>query len=211
MTGLKKHLYSCKTLFLIRCWFVGYYRYLELLLWKISGRYSSPPLLYKRSVIESYTKVYNTGVLVETGTYYGDMVKALKNKFDKVYSIELDAGLNSRAKWRFLTDSGVHLVKGDSGESLFSIIGDLKEPCIFWLDAHYSGGLTARGVTDSPVLKELGQISKSKFKNVILIDDARHFGFLPSYPDLDELKNFVSKHMEFSEFSVKDDIIRILP
>jgi hypothetical protein len=212
LTGLEKHLYSCKALFLIRCWFVGYYKYLEFLLWKVFGcHYSHPPLLYKKSVIENYAKLYNTRVLVETGTYYGDMVEALKNKFDKIYSIELDSDLHSKAKWRFLTDSRVHLIKGDSGESLFNIIRDLKEPCIFWLDAHYSGGVTTRGTTDSPILKELEQISKSEFKNVLLIDDGRNFGVVPSYPSIEELKGLVSKYMKLSELHIKDDIIRILP
>jgi hypothetical protein len=208
---LKRSFYSFKTLFLIRCWFVGYYRYLELLLWRIFGRVSSPPLLYKKFVIENYAKIYCTKVLVETGTYYGDMVEALRNKFEKIYSVELDSDLYSKARWRFSTDPRTHLVKGDSGGLLSDVVSELEEPCIFWLDAHYSGGVTTRGATDSPIMKELEQISKSNFKNVVLIDDARHFGIFPSYPSVDDLKNFASEYVKFSKFFVKDDIIRILP
>jgi len=211
ISKIKRFLYSCKSPFLVRCWFVVYYRHLELLSWKIFGCHSNPPLFYKKSVIESYARAYNTRVLVETGTYYGDMIATLKNKFDKIYSIELDPDLHSKAKWRFSADARINLIEGDSGESLYDVVSCLKESCIFWLDAHYSGGVTAKGVTDSPILKELEQVSKSRFKNVVLIDDARHFGSFPSYPAIEELKDFVAKRFKFSELSIKDDIIRILP
>jgi hypothetical protein len=46
------------------------------------------------------------------------------------------------------------------------IIKDLNEPAIFWLDGHYSSGITAKGDKICPIFEELDSIfnnSKSRF------------------------------------------------
>jgi hypothetical protein len=44
---------------------------------------------------------------------------------------------------------------------------------MFWLDRHYSGGFTAKGEKDCPIIEELDAISNgSHLKHSILIDDA---------------------------------------
>jgi hypothetical protein len=48
-----------------------------------------------------------------------------------------------KAKHRFRADPNIHILQGDSGEILPKIMGDISQPCLFWLDEHYSGGINA--------------------------------------------------------------------
>jgi hypothetical protein len=50
-------------------------------------------------------------VLIETGTYLGEMVAALRSAFDAIYSIELSADLHRRAVQRFADSPHVCLLK----------------------------------------------------------------------------------------------------
>ena len=95
---------------------------------------------------------------METGTYYGDMIAAMMPQFDAIYSIELSDELYDRARRRFRGSDKVTLIHGDSAVELAAIVRGLDRPALFWLDGHYSGGETAKGATETPVLAELEQI-----------------------------------------------------
>ena len=86
----------------------------------------------------------------------------------------------------------------------------MNEPCLFWLDGHYSEGITAKGQLNTPILAELNHILNHSIKDhVILIDDARCFNGLDDYPTIDELKKIIVDKKPALQFSVADDIIRI--
>ena len=71
---------------------------------------------------------------------------------------------------------------------------ELPEPALFWLDGHYSGGVTALGTTTTPIFAELQEIELSKRKSdVILIDDIRLFNGHDGYPTLEDLTDFIYK------------------
>ena len=88
---------------------------------------------------------------------------------------------------------------------------ELKKPALFWLDGHYSGGETARGKKDTPILEELITIFGAKEEHIILIDDARLFGSAKDYPSLKELAFFCRNKKPNIDFVVLDDCIRITP
>jgi hypothetical protein len=149
---------------------------------------------------------------VETGTYHGDMVRIAKDLFERVYSIELSSQLYAETKKMFRNDKNVFLFQGDSAEVLPTILQKLKQPALFWLDAHYSKGETARGSIDTPILSELQAIlSDESKKHVILIDDARYFIGQDGYPTLKEMESFVHERNSDLQVFVEDDIIHILP
>jgi hypothetical protein len=178
--------------------------------WVNSGRPVPPPHEYKQKVIRDYQKKNNINVLVETGTYLGDMVAAQKKFFKRIYSIELSEDLFKMAKERFKNDSHIKIIQGDSSEVLKNLLIEIMEPCIFWLDGHYSGGITAKGKKECPVFEELSAIFNSKnFAHVLLIDDARLFGIQNNYPTIKELNVFTDNLAKGSTFSVQDDIIRV--
>ena len=57
--------------------------------WTKEGKKLPAPHVFKQSIIQDYQKKFNTKVLVESGTYLGDMIFAQLPFFDKLYSIEL--------------------------------------------------------------------------------------------------------------------------
>jgi hypothetical protein len=114
-------------------------------------------------------------VFVETGTYIGDGVQmALDAGFPTIYSLELAEYYYRSSQKRFQEDSRVHIVLGNSSYVLYNVIKNIQQPITFWLDGHYSGGLTAKTHKNTPVLDELDQIKKHHIKtHTILIDDMR--------------------------------------
>jgi hypothetical protein len=151
----------------------------------------------------------NRRIFVETGTYRGDMIDALINHFDLIYSIELDKNLHNQARFRFRRYPHVVLIHGDSGLEMESLVNRINEPALFWLDGHYSGGVTAEGVSATPIFNELHHILKDTINgHVVIIDDARHFGVNKGYPSIDQLRAFVLSKRN-ADFSVQDDMIRI--
>jgi hypothetical protein len=83
---------------------------------------------------------------------------------------------------------------------------------LFWLDGHYSGGVTGIGSLETPIIKELQTIFNHPLskKHVILIDDARLFNGTRDYPKIEELQVFVKTQKENLEFYVENDIIVVL-
>jgi len=162
--------------------------------------------------VREYARRYRTPVLVETGTYLGEMIEAVKHDFQTIYSIELSRELHNAALRRFRGSPHVKLWQGDSTSVLPSIIAALESPCLFWLDAHYSAGITAKGATDTPIVRELEMIFDAGLgSNVVLIDDARCFNGDNDYPAIAELESWVHSRDVSCRFHVEDDIIRINP
>lgn len=180
--------------------------------WEQQGRPVPPPHAYKQRVVREYARRYGLPVLVETGTYLGDMVEAARTGFRTVFSIELDRDLHRRAVQRFAARANVTILQGDSAQVLPQLLGNLEGPALFWLDGHYSADITARGDKDTPIVSELENISRHPVRqHVILIDDARCFNGTHDYPTLKELEQSARRYWPGSTFEVRDDIIRIAP
>jgi len=180
--------------------------------WEKAGRPSPPPHAIKRQILSTYAAKYGVTVLVETGTCIGDMVYAMKDKFEKIYSIELGADLANKATQRFHAYQHIQIICGDSANILPQILSTIHTPCLFWLDGHYSEGFTAKGRVDTPIMEELSAILLHQIKaHVILIDDARCFDGTAGYPKLDELRELVVANGSGYQLSALDDVIRIIP
>lgn len=130
-------------------------------------------------------KRHPNAVLIETGTYLGDgVLAALAAGFQTVRSVELSDTLYAKNLQRFAGEKRVRLFHGSSEDQLWTMIADIRAPMTFWLDAHYSQGVTAMGKEMNPLLKELEIISRHPIKtHTLLIDDRRlagtaDFGFI---------------------------------
>jgi hypothetical protein len=177
--------------------------------WKKEGCPAPPPHLVKQLTIREYQQKYQVKTLVETGTYMGDMVEAQKKNFARIISIELGAALAEKAKKRFKNNNNVKIVIGDSGKALPGIMADINEPAIFWLDGHFSSGITAKGETECPIYEELDAIFNGKnLEHILLIDDARCFNGEGDYPAIETLTNYVKSKNANYTVEVKDDIMR---
>ncbi len=197
---LKTHYRSVRT---------GWRRWRHEREWIAKGRPSPPPHSIKQKIVLAYAKRFRPRLFVETGTFKGDMIDAVRHRFHRLYTIELDPALHERAVARFSDDSRITVLHGDSGDLMPRVLEHVQEPCLFWLDGHYSGGITARGPLETPILAELGSILAHRVPgHVLLIDDARLFVGKDTWPTLKELKTrILGAHADWV-VEVRDDILR---
>jgi hypothetical protein len=122
-------------------------------------------------------KKYKNNYFVETGCLLGAGIKnALQAGFQYIYSIELSPHYYKKCQKKFKDSKKVKLILGDSCQEIYPLIKDINEPITFWLDGHYSGGNTASGQFQSPLIQELEQIKNHHIKNhTIIIDDMREW------------------------------------
>lgn len=180
--------------------------------WERAGKPVPPPHIIKQQAIRFYQKKSGYPILVETGTYQGDMILAQKDSFEKIYSIELSPDLFEKAKQRFRKYDHINLLQGNSGELIAKVLSQLTEPAIFWLDGHYSGGVTAKIEKYTPIREELHNLfANNQLQHIILIDDARGFTGDHGYPRMEELETMIKKNLPGYRFNVEDDIIRLVP
>lgn len=177
--------------------------------WLKQGKPIPVPHIIKQELIKEYKDKHNISILVESGTYLGDMVWAHQDNFDKIYTIELSKSLHQKAQKRFKKKKHIYTLQGDSGVLMATIVKEINDKAIFWLDGHYSGGITARGDKDCPVLDELKAIFSTNCEHIILIDDARLFIGERDYPSLNAVKTLVLDQYPNSKIKVKNDSIII--
>jgi hypothetical protein len=178
--------------------------------WRQEGRPVPPTHVVKQMTIKTLARRFGTKAFVETGTYLGEMTFAVRNLFDEIWTIELSAELCRRAERRFACFGHIRVVEGDSAAKLPEVLAKIAQPCLFWLDGHHCGGLSAQAESDTPIWDELRDVFNHPVKDhVILIDDARLFTGENDYPTLKELKEAVLRDRPDLVCDVADDIIRI--
>lgn len=169
-------------------------------------------------------KKYKNKYFIETGTYMGEGIyKALSSdSFQYIYSIEIDTLRHLTSKELFSTFDNVTLIKGDSGKLLKLVLKHVKDPCTFWLDAHFCNDDCEYGDKWSPIIEELEAIKNHHIKNhTIIIDDFRcmdnkHFdkkrnipiGF-PGKENLLEILNSINTDyiIEFLPGAIPNDVV----
>jgi hypothetical protein len=183
----------------------------EVRAWQGSKQELTPQAL-KRQMIRRLANDNSLGVFVETGTHYGHTVSSCIGLFREIYSIEYDRTLFEHCVRRFSLERTVKLLHGNSAALLPGIVGELKRPAMFWLDAHYSGDGTGRADLDTPICQELKAIAESSVQHhVILIDDARCFDGTHDYPTLHGCQDIAKSLFPDHSFSVRNDVIMVLP
>lgn len=173
--------------------------------------------------IEKIARLNGARTFIETGTYLGDTVASVRPLFDRVFSIELSAELYERAVHRFSGDSGVTLLLGDSSTQLLEAVNRAGDPrAIVWLDAHWSGGNTAKADENTPIVQELKAISSTFLDQaIILVDDLRYFINIPpgfevheangGYPLLQDLLSNIRKLWPDRVAWINGDVLLIFP
>lgn len=133
------------------------------------------------TLIEKLVTTFKITNFVETGTYEGGTAIWAANHFKKVLTIEYSKELYEQAIAKF-NISNIEFIFGDSRTELSKLIERLDSSSLFWLDAHWSGGLTYGDTDQCPLIEEINIINSSSFDNFILIDDARLFTSPPQPP-----------------------------
>ncbi len=169
----------------------------------------------KADFIKEMASLFACTVFIESGTYSGETVNKALPFFNKIHSIELAKNIYLQASKRFENYSHVRIHFGNSPEVLSRILPAIKEKILFWLDGHYSGGQTAKGNENTPIIQELAAIKNSGIRNaVILVDDIRcfqHFekvqdSALLGYPSVNELRKAILDINPNYQFIIYGDI-----
>lgn len=176
--------------------------------WILRGRPSRSPHLLKQKVVREYGERFGLKTLVETGTYYGEMVAAMKRRFERIYSIEFVAELATRAQNKFAREPHIKIFCGDSQVVMPEVLGLLAGPALFWLDAGYYGWVGKQG-DQQRLSAELEMILSHPFPHVILLDDARGLTGRDGVPSVDDVKLYVETKFPQRLVEVKYDIMRI--
>jgi hypothetical protein len=171
----------------------------------------SPPHAVKVEAVVACARRHGIRRLVETGTFEGEMVRKVRRAFASLVTIELSPELAADARRKLRPYRGITVLDGDSAEILPRVLRDLREPALFWLDGHYSGGKTARGARETPLLDELKSIAAHGVPgHVVLIDDARLLG-TGDYPARDRVEAILGETMRGYRLTIEDDIARWEP
>jgi len=166
-----------------------------------------PPHISKFKTLINCSRRHNLSILIETGTFEGEMVRKCRRHFRQIWTIELDEHLAKKAEQRFFKFINIHVVHGESSLELSRVLQSIKKPALFWLDAHYSGGKTAKGITETPLLGELQIIGAHEIKcHVILIDDVRYFG-QGDYPAIAEIEQELLSINPDYKITISKDIL----
>ena len=143
---------------------------------------------------------------VETGTFRAVTISTMEPYFNKLFTIEVAEPLWKAAKTKYQKKSKINFILGDSSKEIPKLIkNELDKPTIFFLDGHYSAGVTGYAEKHVPLYEELTSIINDfKSEAIIIIDDIRIFGKLDSgicdWRDiniescLDIIKERMSKH-----------------
>lgn len=143
-------------------------------------RFSCPP-----DLVHALAVAGGIDAAIETGTYKAEGTLILRAAVSRVWSIELDERLHTRAVERHGSRPGVTFLRGSSEDVLREVVLSVDEPVIFWLDAH--GGmidnLSSRvfdpvgDATQCPLIAELVSHPRLPSSRVVVRADRRRAGF----------------------------------
>ncbi len=176
--------------------------------WILRGRPERPPHLLKQKVVRAYGEEFGLKTLVETGTYYGEMVAAMKSRFERIYSIEFEPALAEQATRKFARYPHIRIFCGDSRVVMPRVLAFLTAPALFWLDAGYYGWVGKQG-DQQRLSAELAMILSHPSPHVILLDDARGLTGRDGVPSVGDVKAYVEATFPNRQVQVEYDIMRV--
>lgn len=175
--------------------------------WAAAGRPLPPPPILKQALVRRLQRESGLRLFIETGTFTGEMLWAVRRDFSRLVSIELDPALASAARARLSRHPHVTILQGDTVDLLPGVLSGRAEPALFWLDAHYTGGVSAGAGQLAPILEEIAIINAARRPgDIVLIDDARCFNGEQGFPKLEQIRRLCASLG--GRFEVVDDVIR---
>lgn len=125
---------------------------------------------------DDYTK-YPT--FIETGTFEGSTIFGLESYFDQLHTVEISEKYYNDAKNKY-NGNKINFILGDSSVVFGSLLPNITDKCIFFLDGHWSSGDTGKGEKEVPLIEEITHINDLFINSaIIIIDDFRLFGQSP--------------------------------
>lgn len=149
-------------------------------------KYINKSLLAAMIGIKSKKKIF-----IETGTYIGQSTYSIQNLFSRLYTCEASKDLYRAAKNLFLLtkSNNIKIYLNDSRNFLKSLNKTIAKNSVFFLDAHYSTGITSKEYGKCPLIDELQIIIRKTSNAVVVVDDIRTMNGKNGYPNLNEILN----------------------
>lgn len=162
---------------------------------KFRDRYSTLyPHGILRRVCKRFPEYSGIEVLIETGTFKGKTTCQESRYFREVHTVELNGELFHSNADTFARYPNIHAYHGDCVVMLPKILAELDEPCVFFLDAHWSGDQSVEWSSSEwkgydietsyrgekwppgpeqqcPLVDEAGIINAFPYRCVVMIDD----------------------------------------
>ena len=182
--------------------------------WLARGRQRQPPAWVKRRNIMVVADVWGAEAFVETGTFKGDTVAAVADRFDPIVSIELHPRYAAMARRRFAAQTHVRIIEGDSAVTLADAVAGIDRRILFWLDGHCVGEDLEQRESDTPIAREIDIIFATRLQrghsDIVMVDDAHCFDGTNGYPPLASFMGAIRTAWGYSVHCV-DDCIFSLP
>lgn len=115
----------------------------------------------------------NYKTAVETGLWKGEQLEVIAKCFEKIYGIELDAHYAEISRKR--VPSAI-IYCGDTTQLLPIVSEQMKDPSVFFLDAHYCKLDPPIAKSKFPLWEELRIISERNLADIVVVDDVHTFG-----------------------------------
>lgn len=202
-----------KILLLLICLLSNTYSY------DINLYYSEPHL--DPNLMQIMKQTFALENLVETGTYLGETSINGSKIFNRVYTVEISQTLFNQNRATFAGHPNIQPYCDESSTFLRKQ-SPFPKNTLFWLDAHYSGGITGTVYINdnwvkSPLKDELSTILDNFDSSyVILIDDVRGYLNVPDdwrfgreYPTINELYQLVKSRNPSLAFYILGDMALI--
>jgi len=122
--------------------------------------------------------IFHSHYFVETGTGSGATLEIVSQYFRQCFSCDINQKAIDAAIAKNLPNVDIRL--SDSLQFLAQILPGLEDPIVYWLDAHWCGGIC--NCKECPLLAELSIIGSLRGKDVIFIDDVNFFLAPPPKP-----------------------------
>jgi hypothetical protein len=170
------------------------------------------------SLVELLARQFEITTFVETGTYYGNTAAWAASQFQKVYTIEKSFELSEKANHELKKCGNVTVLNTDSPRGLRQLAPQISDSCLFWLDAHWSGGITAGAEQQCPLLDEIAAVQMFAQPKAVLIDDARLFLSTPQpphdpdqWPEISEVVSALTRTFPKNYLAIIEDAIVCVP
>lgn len=113
-----------------------------------------------RKQLEALITRYGVKLAFETGTHAGDTSWSLGEIVERVKTVEVDAAMVKSAKQKLAEQPNIEVCHGDSAVILGGLLAGVREPTLFYLDAHWRDKW--------PLLDELRAIAQSEIPAVVI-------------------------------------------
>lgn len=161
----------------------------------------SPNWIKRKFLIDLIIK-YQIVQFIETGTYLGQTCGLIARRYPKMHidTVEIDETLFNDLQRRKVSKlPNITFWRGDSRFVLKEVLRlPVAGRTLFWLDGHFSMGITSSGLLETPLHHELEIIGDSMGRfgqdYIIVIDDQKEIDNNPNYPSTDFLESFAESH-----------------